>query len=330
MAADFFDDLVDKKVFLDMIEAKYPTQSAIFATGAVYIDPNPPLNLGIFSYTPFMKEPTGNWQAPVYDTNLVSERLTMGEIDMINFTRQKSFYITRMELQRIGINYDNETAAANAVDNLAGLSSKYIAKQKDRLWYKILNGVFATTLLSTHVADYSAQSIISLDDIFAAKAKIGESSEYLNTHLGHSDVRDDWRKRLLLDYLEVTDYSSPIIKTGVVPFTAGMNFKASNISGLEAVSDIYRSYLLSPNCLYYANSFNAVDLKWDPELGGGSLKIIFTLNQVFAVPYVSYVTTVGKNPSDTDLETGTTWSYVGDNVANTPIVQILSKRMAGG
>jgi len=314
MAASTYIDLIKPDVWNKYIPAKIPEVAKLIGSAAVQRDDNPPFKTGgIYNYRPFVKEFTSSLVVPTAATNLTINPLTTDKDILVCLHRAIAIGEESNAARRAG-----ESALADFLDQ----QTEYIAKQvEDRMLY-VLKGVFSSALATTHQADYSSTTI-DAQKIFNAKFKIGDNSDSLTTIIMHSKVFQDMLMAGLVQFVNAADLGKNIAVTGRIPTFAGMQIVVSDRMTKDS-EGVYHTYLLGENSLYYGLAYFNVVVGHDNLLAGGTDYAVINIDFAVHVPGVKFALTGVTNPTDAQLQLGTTWEKVADHDKDIHVVELLT------
>jgi len=223
----------------------------------------------------------------------------------------------------------------DATRAIAEMLGEYWASQIHGSALKVVDGVFADALATTHVLDDSGATITP-EKLVQAKLKLGDNGEKLTALALHSKVYADatTSKMVTYDKAAVDAYVS-----GSVTRIVGMNTFVTD--KLAATNGVYPSLLGMPGSIIYktrpraksalsnANIYNvgnlSIELVRDGLTNGGVDKIVSRLSYLVYIPGVQYDDTGGINPTDTVLATSTSWTKVQTDDKLIPLVMYKSQ-----
>jgi len=221
------------------------------------------------------------------------------------------------------------TVAGNDKDvtkEVARQAGEFFANKLHGLGVSVLTGVFATALASSHAYDDSGVTINNAG-LINAKLLLGDHGKDLTHLCAHSKVVADALKDRVANYIPKD--SADEYLTGNLPVAMGMQVHEDD--AYAAAASVYSSYLGAPGSLVYkfrnkpkASFTNAniidlgnifLELERDSNTAGGIDGMIFRFSAAVHCPGVQFDGTVTSNPTDTELETGSTWTKVAPTKA---------------
>jgi hypothetical protein len=211
----------------------------------------------------------------------------------------------------------------DATEQTARQLGTYLALEVQRLSLKVIDGVFATALASSHVKSDNGNTI-NIEGVEAARLLLGDSKKDLNNIIMHSKVESDAliAKILTYDKSTVDSYVSGNSGNvlGMTPFvdddlTPTDGLYTSLIGTKGAIVYKFRprpqTRLNNANIVRLGNNVD-LELYRASETAGGLDNIILRFSIAIHVPGVKWDTTggVASNPTDAQLATGANWSKV--------------------
>lgn len=209
----------------------------------------------------------------------------------------------------------------DVTEEVARQAGEYFAEKLCGLGNSVMKGVFASALASTHVYDDTG-NIISNAGLVQAKLKLGDAGSKLKHLLVHSKVGADMLTNTIADYKANANNQSYI--SGNLPMAMGMDVHEDDM--FTPTAQVYNNYLGAAGAIIYKfrnkprakwNNANIIDLGniymellRTPGTAGGVDSMIFRFSGLVHIPGVQFDGTVTSNPTDTELETGTTWTQV--------------------
>ena len=230
-------------------------------------------------------------------------------------------------------------AAQDPTEEAAIQLGTIIAKEVQAATISALTGVFTTALLSTHVLDDSSNTV-SIDQLLAAKLKLGDSMSELAFMLTNSKVYGDMiSKKMLVE----AGANVNAAESGEVGRVLGMFVGAED--ALTAAAGTYKSYLAAPGAVLYKfrtrpdQMYTAkigarvatpngiiADFEVDRSaLSSGGVDTLIARVSFLVHPVGMRWTDATSNPSDTDLATGSNWTKAATDDKLIKMVQYLSK-----
>ncbi len=314
MGATTYVNLIIPEVWNKYIPAKIPEVAKLLGSAAVQRDENPPFKSGgIYNYRPFVKEFTSSLEIPSPATNLTINSLSTDKDTLVCLHRAIAIGEESNAIRRAG---------ESVLQDFLNQQTEYIAKQvEDRMLY-VLKGVFESALAGTHQLDASSATI-DVQKIFNAKYKIGDNSDALTTIVMHSKVFQDLALNGLVQYVNASDLGKNIAVTGRIPTIAGMQIVVSDRMTKDS-NGVYHTYLLGENSLYYGLAYFNVTVGHDNLLAGGTDYAVFNIDFAVHVPGVKFALSGVTNPTDAQLQLGTTWEKVADHDKDIHVVEILT------
>ena len=217
-------------------------------------------------------------------------------------------------------------AGKDATRAVAQMVAGYLARETQRIKTKVLAGVFASALASSHSSGDSGTTI-NFAGIMDAKNKLGDNDDFLSSIVMHSKVKNDAVKNKVA---EAVDTAGPqTYDSGNLIRIAGMGVYVTD--ALAAVAGVYSSYLGQKGSLIYKfrnrqdnqlNNANIVrlgnmatlELNRESKTAGGQDELILRFSLLVHVPGVKWDTTsVASNPTDAQLATGSNWAKVAND-----------------
>lgn len=240
--------------------------------------------------------------------------------------REKAWGADEIIMTIAGSQHDATTAIANML-------GEYWANQIHNSGISVITGSFADALAATHVLDDSG-AIITKEKLAAAKLKLGDNAEKLKAIVMNSKVYTD----ALVGNMIATPLGDSLIQSGNVDKLLGMNVYQSD--KLTATAAVYPSILGMPGSMLYktrprknaslsnANKFNVgnleIELYRNSTSNGGYDALISRLSYCVVIPGVQYDDTGGINPTETVLQTSTSWTKVQTDDKLIPLVMYKS------
>jgi hypothetical protein len=240
--------------------------------------------------------------------------------------REKAWGADEIIMTIAGSEHDATTAIANML-------GEYWANQIHNSGISVITGSFADALAATHVLDDSG-AIITKEKLAAAKLKLGDNAEKLKAIVMNSKVYTD----ALVGNMIATPLGDSLIQSGNVDKLLGMNVYQSD--KLTATAAVYPSILGMPGSMLYktrprknaalsnANKFNVgnleIELYRNSTSNGGYDALISRLSYCVVIPGVQYDDTGGINPTETVLQTSTSWTKVQTDDKLIPLVMYKS------
>ncbi len=292
--------------------------------------PISPNQSGYFASFPFFNASTDRMTQIASGTDLVPKKLTQ-RLDRAAWLEREIAFSSE-QINAI-------VAATDPTEEMAVQAGTILAKEVQFATISILTGIFATALLSTHVLDDSA-SYITVDQLLAAKLKLGDAANSLSLMLANSKVYGDMiTKKILAE----AGANVNALETGEVGRALGMVVGAED--AFTAASGVYKSYLAAPGSVLYKFR-NRADQMYTAKTGArvatpAGIIADFELDRsalasggvdTFIIRSSFLVHPVGMrfgdsvtNPSDTDLATGSNWTKAATDDKLIKIVQYISK-----
>ena len=224
-------------------------------------------------------------------------------------------------------------AGKDPTEEIARQLGMYGAIEVHRIALKVLTGVFATELATTHTYDGSGD-VINPDSIVEAKLKLGDNSDLLKVIVMNSKVEADAIKQKILTY---DNGGAVTYNTGNTGNLLGLTPVVSD--KLAAVSSVYSSYIGALGAMIYklrnrvtqrftnANVYKIgqfeVELNREAKTAGGQDELIMRFSALAHVPGVAYNTgSVASNPTDAQLATGSNWTKVATDDKLIRLIQL--------
>ena len=320
--ANILDNYIIPEVWVDNLTFSIPERAKIFATGAVYKDPNPAFSgKGVFEHIPFSKEPTDDLEAPQKNNYLTATELEQSEDLMVCVTRQKDFRFSDTVIRRAGADY---------YQNLYNDLAEYIAKQYEKHALGILKAIFGPggTLYSSHTVD--SADPISFDTVFAGKQKLGDNAQQLAFGIFHSEMVNILRKKGMVEVRDIPNWKEQQINEGTLQKIAGMPIVETDLLNTvgTGANTKYFTYLLGNNSIYFANPHLSIKTWEDPRINGGDYHLVVTTDFCIHVPGVRYTLSNGssivKEPTNAQLFDPATWQKVADHNKDIKIVSLMT------
>ena len=259
-------------------------------------------------------------------------------------SRSKVATDTDDEITPHGIDYGKDIAARNYRTQAWNASPlvKYVAgsdpvqvfldryvnwwiRERQRLLLKVLKGVFATTLSSTHVNDIASEdgdnaqdsNLISMDAVEDTRFLLGDAYDKFTALIVHSTTLKRMRNLNMIDFVPDSDQKLEIPYYGGLRVIVDDNLTttAGSTSGTK-----YDTYLFGQGAIAY-HEVPLVD-EQDPNVelyrepkkgtGAGSLTVITRSQFILHPRGVAWQLSPASAdyPSDAELETGSSWSKV--------------------
>lgn len=228
-------------------------------------------------------------------------------------------------------------AGKDATEEIARQLGQYGAIEMHRIALKVLAGVFATELATTHStgATYTGATI-STDAVIAAKQLLGDNFDVLSAIIMNSKVHSDAVKNQMVTF-PAGNVGNESFRSGTAGTILGLTPTVTD--KLAAVASVYSSYISAPGSMLYklrnrvtnrmtnANVYKIgafeVELNREAKTGGGQDELILRFSGLAHVPGVAYVTTsVASNPTDAQLATGSNWDKVASDDKLIRIVEL--------
>jgi hypothetical protein len=330
----FFDDYKTWKYFGGVVGATYPVKSQIMNCGMVADGGTSAFSGGQDIKTDFFVLPLEvAMQEAVFNTDLVAERIKMGDENRTHFDRYKRITITKKELRELGFDTLDDKQSAQALQNLTGLISGYRDRQIDLYGFKILKGVFAGALNSgAHIYSLDRSPVtsgISAKDVRdARRLNLNIQKEY-NSILMHPDITADAGDAGIID----TVYSTVTTKENILTdntFDKINNLRIYEDNFVNTDSGKYSSYIFASGkrIIEFNQNYSSVEMKYDPVKGGGQLDVVLTLDMEWHVPGVSYQ--LAARPTDDQLIAAASWAYSARNKEDIKILELINKVKSEG
>lgn len=186
----------------------------------------------------------------------------------------------------------------------------------------------AVGAVAAHVSTDTGNTM-TVDKVAAAQGKLGDHGGQLNTLVVHSHVWNDIKQNIRANF-KYTAMTAASIVTGEVPQLLGLDFIIVSDSmpvttGITAV-DIYESFLLGPNSLYYGHQEDPnIEVEKDVALEVPKWYVRGNMSYVLGPRGVTFGG--AANPSDAVLTNTNNWTASYNDARSSLSVKILS---AGG
>ena len=307
MAASTYADFIDPQLWQAYVQSSFVDKAVLLASRAVTKDGNPPFaKAGIYNNIPFYKKISQDIEKPTAATDLTIRSITTDKDIMVCLHRALAFGEEQNAARRSG---------GSGVKDALNSMSKYIAEQMDKYLYKLLGAVSLAggalaSLSTSHINDQSGGTI-SHTDILDTKSVLADNSDAISILIMHSKVFQDYRKSALVEYVDASVFGYDILTKGRIPTVDNMEIVITDM--VTKTGNVYDTYLLGFDSLYFANPFFKVKLWEDVLLAGGT--DIGVINTDFCVhaPQIKFVPASETNPTDATLALAATWSSVANS-----------------
>jgi hypothetical protein len=314
------DTFVVPQVWKDNLPFTITEKAKLFQTPAVITDTNASFKAGgVFEHRPFMLQPVDkHLEKPQATTPLTRIEIAQDKDTMICIQRQADFTFSAAAVRRADPDWGNK---------LYNQIADWLAVEYELHAYGILKAIYGPggTLYNSHTVE--TNSLMDFDTIFEAKDKLGDVDDDLTLGVYHSKIISGLRKKGLISDMFI--WKAEQIVNGSMPRIAGMPALKNDLLKPITVNNTqkYLTFLLSPECIYFANPFLELKTSEVPYKNGGDQHLTIATDYCIHVPGVSYVL-ADKEPTDEQLYTPSTWQKVADHNKHIKLVALLTPATA--
>lgn len=220
----------------------------------------------------------------------------------------------------------NDLAKALSGDDplraIGDLVSTYWVRDRQKMLFASLKGVFLAASMSGNVSDISAgvgaAAVISASTTIDAQQKLGDVSDLLTAFSMHSAVYAKLQKDQLIEYA--------VDPVSGVTFATYLGKRVIVDDGHEVVAGVYTTYLYGQGAIGQGNGGAPVPTETDRDSLQGDDILINRQHFLLHPRGVKWAeaTVVGVTPTNVELATAANWTRVYDN-KNIRIVQFKHK-----
>ncbi|MFD1179215.1 major capsid protein [Paenibacillus puldeungensis] len=316
MGATKIADVIVPEVFNDYIIERTAQLSALVQSGIIV--PDPQLDAladsgGTIINMPFWSDLSGDSQVLSDQTPLTVNKITSNKDQARLHTRGNAWGA-------------NDLAKALSGDDPMGaigdLVAEYWNRDRQKMLFSTLKGVFAAASMSGNVSDISAATadaaLISPATTIDAQYKLGDAAGKLTAFSMHSAVYAYLQKQRLIEYAV-----DPV--TGVT-FATYLGRRVIVDDGHPVSSGVYTTYLFGSGAIGFGNGAAPVPTETDRDSLQGEDILINRQHFVLHPRGVKWTEAgvTGVSPTNAELEAATNWTRVYEN-KNIRIVQFKHK-----
>lgn len=296
--------------FLPIMQAKIIDQTPLLKSGAVYYEPVSPWSQkGFFTHKPFYKLPTGTTEKMTVGTDMTANEIDSDSDTLIMIARGIDFKFDRLEQRMAGINSENE---------LSNVMALLWAKEYERYIRLVLKGLKASAMAGVSYVKNVSTAKATLTDFRNAKRLLGDAQsqlKYLYLNQQVKDAADDDHITKPYNYMKA-DYNPDSID-----MIADMQALPTDaITETSTNSGVWTSTLLGQNSIWFTIANQTIDKTSFGNKGGSTDHVTFRSLFCIHIPGTSWaVPTTIKDPTDTELSTGSSWEVTADSHKHIPV-----------
>ncbi|WP_270167571.1 major capsid protein [Paenibacillus sp. SYP-B4298] len=309
-------DVIVPEVFNPYLIEKTAELSALVQSGIIVPDPELDelaASGGTIVNMPFWTDLKG-------ESQLLDD---VGELDVKKITASKD--MARLHMRGDAWSANDLAKALSGDDPMAAIASlvaEYWNRDRQRMLFATLNGVFASDGMETNLHDIStetsAKSVISAATTVDAQGKLGDAADRLTAFSMHSAVFNKLLKEQLIEY-QVNPDSGVKLATYL-----GKNIVVDD--GHPHASGVYTTYLFGPGAIGFGNGAAPVPTETTRKALAGNDILINRQHFLLHPRGIKWVedTVAGKTPSNEELANPANWKRVYEP-KNIRIVQFKHK-----
>lgn len=253
---------------------------------------------------PYWNDLTGDDEVLSDNDALTPAKITAGQDVAALFLRGKAWSVN--DLAHI-------LAGSDPMAAIGDLVATYWARQRQKLLFSMLKGVFAASSMSGNVHDISGGSgsaaVISGEAFLDAKQKLGDASDALTAISMHSAAFTTLQKQNLIEFIPDAEAK--------VQIPTYMGRRVIVDDGHPVSTGVYTSYLFGPGAIGLGNGMAKVPTETDRDSLAGDDILINRQAFVLHPRGVKFTanTVAGATPSNAECEIAANWSRVYENKA---------------
>jgi hypothetical protein len=253
---------------------------------------------------PYWNDLIGDDEVLSDDDALTPEKITAGQDVAALFLRGKAWSVN--DLAEI-------MAGSDPMAAIGDLVATYWARQRQKLLFSMLKGVFASASMSGNIHDISAgagtAAMISGEAFLDAKQKLGDASDALTAVSMHSAAFTTLQKQNLIEF--VPDAEAKV----QIPTYMGRRVIVDDAHPVAA--GVYTSYLFGPGAIGLGNGMAKKPTETGRDILGGDDILVNRQSFVLHPRGVKFnaASVAGPTPSNAECEMAANWTRVYENKA---------------
>lgn len=323
MAATTATDVVYGQLWADYAQENLMTHGTILAAGMVEENTSPELiGRGDYTNEPKLKPltETGDDEQILPDTD-------------VSLASQEGYAEYGVVVRRAkGWNEEDLVQIISGISPFASSEAQfaeYVARQIERQFVALTNGVFGTALASSHVLDETGTPF-SFTMVADAAGLMGEAMQTIDRITCHSSMLTSWVKQGIVTYVDAAAFGENVLRNGVraIPVVMDKRVVVNDVLCAPTGSD-YPTYL-SGGQPYRLSWQRRIRLENDRDIrkAAGTNFWVASWHIAPHVKGVSYsassIPSTPTNPTPAQLATANKWERVATNAEDIKLVKIVS------